>query len=68
MKPIFPPNSRRPNSDKVITRDEMLASKFQFCDYVDELDCDNPAPVPGMWTEIWSAFAVTTSNPLDTAG
>jgi len=30
----------------------MLASTFQSCDYVDDLDYDSPAPVPGQWTEI----------------
>ncbi|NQT14049.1 MAG: gfo/Idh/MocA family oxidoreductase, partial [Planctomycetes bacterium] len=52
------------HSGKVITWDEMLASRFQFCDYVDDLDYDSPAPVhdndqghypapvPGVWTEI----------------
>ena len=52
------------HSGKVITWDEMLASRFQFCDYVDDLDFDGPAPVqaddqgrypapvPGQWTEV----------------
>ncbi len=52
------------HSGKVITWDEMLASDFFFCDYVDELDYDSPppvmpdaqgrypAPIPGKWTEI----------------
>jgi predicted dehydrogenase len=52
------------HSGKVITWDEMMASRFQFCDYVDDLDFDSPvpvqvddqgrypAPVPGRWTEV----------------
>jgi hypothetical protein len=52
------------HSGQVITWDEMLASNFFFCDYIDELDYDSPppvlpddqgrypAPVPGEWTEI----------------
>ena len=52
------------HSGQVITWEEMMASKFRFCDYVDELDYDSPAPVhddgqgrypapvPGQWTEI----------------
>jgi predicted dehydrogenase len=52
------------HSGKVITWDEMLASDFLFCDYVDDLNYDSPAPVqaddqgrypapvPGKWTEI----------------
>ncbi|MFH1267090.1 MAG: gfo/Idh/MocA family oxidoreductase [Planctomycetota bacterium] len=52
------------HSGKLITWDEMLASTFQFCTYVDDLDYDSPvpvqadaegrypAPVPGQWSEI----------------
>ncbi len=52
------------HSGKVITWDEMMNSKFFFCDYVDEMDYDSPAPVhdneqgrypvplPGQWSEI----------------
>ncbi|HUT93240.1 MAG TPA: gfo/Idh/MocA family oxidoreductase [Thermoguttaceae bacterium] len=52
------------HSGQVITWDQMLASDFLFCDYVDDLDYDSPAPVqpdadgrypapiPGEWSEI----------------
>jgi hypothetical protein len=52
------------HSGQIITWDEMLASDFLFCDYVDRLDYDSPAPVhddaegrypapaPGQWSEI----------------
>jgi len=52
------------HSGKVITWDEMMASKFQFCDYVDRMTFDSPppvkadaqgrypAPIPGKWTEV----------------
>ena len=52
------------HSGQVITWDQMLASDFQFCPYVDDLDYDSPAPVhddengrypapvPGQWSEI----------------
>ncbi|OHB84684.1 MAG: hypothetical protein A2V98_18920 [Planctomycetes bacterium RBG_16_64_12] len=52
------------HSGKIITWEEMLASDFRFCDYVDDLDYDSPAPVqaddqgrypapiPGQWSEI----------------
>jgi predicted dehydrogenase len=52
------------HSGQVITWDQMLASDFFFCDYIDDLDYDSPppvlpddqgrypAPVPGQWTEI----------------
>ena len=47
-----------------VTRDQIMASRFQFCDYLDNLYYDSPAPVkadengqfpfpiPGKWTEI----------------
>lgn len=47
-----------------VTWDQMMASRFQFCDYLDELSFDSPVPVrahedgqfpvpvPGMWTEL----------------
>jgi hypothetical protein len=49
---------------RMITWDEMLQSRFLFCDYIDQLTADSPAPVqaneqgrypvpvPGKWTEI----------------
>ena len=52
------------HSGKIITWDEMMNSKFFFCDYADEMDYDSPAPVhdneqgrypaplPGQWSEI----------------
>ena len=52
------------HSGKLITWDEMMSSKFLFCDYVDKMDYDSPppvkpdeqgrypAPIPGQWTEI----------------
>ncbi|MBW8039677.1 MAG: Gfo/Idh/MocA family oxidoreductase [Planctomycetes bacterium] len=47
-----------------ITWDQMMKSKFQFCDYLDDLDFDSPVPVkadengqfpvpiPGKWKEV----------------
>jgi len=52
------------HSGQIITWDQMMASRFLFCDYVDDLDYDSPAPVhdddqgrypaptPGKWTEV----------------
>ena len=52
------------HTGKVITWEEAMASKFQFCPNVAELTADSPAPVqadaqgrypapvPGAWTEI----------------
>ena len=49
---------------RVITWDEAMASNFKFCDHVDKLTADSPAPVqadasgrypapvPGKWVEI----------------
>ena len=49
---------------QTVTWDDMMKSDFQFCDYLDKLDYDSPAPVkaddngqfpvpiPGMWTEL----------------
>jgi len=31
--------------NRIVTWDEVTSSKFQFCDYLDDLDYDNPAPV-----------------------
>jgi len=50
--------------NRVVTWDEVVNSKFQFCDYLDELSYDSPAPVradddgyfpapvAGDWTEL----------------
>ena len=47
-----------------VTWDQMMASRFQFCDYLDDLSFDSPAPVkanddgqfpvpvPGVWNEL----------------
>jgi phage major head subunit gpT-like protein len=47
-----------------VTWDQIMNSRFQFCDYLDDLDYDSPAPVqadengqfevpvPGQWKEI----------------
>ena len=47
-----------------VTWDDIIKSRFQFCDYLDELDYDSPAPVkadadgqfpfpiPGKWKEV----------------
>jgi len=47
-----------------VTWDQIMESKFQFCDYLDELNYDSPAPVkadkngqfpfpiPGQWKEV----------------
>jgi hypothetical protein len=47
-----------------VTWDQMMASRFQFCDYLDEISFDHPVPVkaneqgqfpvpvPGVWNEI----------------
>ena len=52
------------HSGKLVTWDEAMASKFQFCPSVASLTADSPAPVqanaegrypapvPGAWTEI----------------
>ena len=49
---------------RVITWEEMMASKFQFCPNVDGLSENSPAPaqadaagrfpvpIPGVWTEV----------------
>ncbi len=49
---------------RIVTWDEITASKFQFCPYVDDLTWDSPppvkydkngyypAPIPGQWTEL----------------
>jgi hypothetical protein len=52
------------HSGKIVTWDEALASKFQFCPEIDRLTADSSAPakadaagryaipVPGRWSEI----------------
>jgi hypothetical protein len=49
---------------QTVTWDDMMKSRFQFCDYLDDLDYDSPVPVkadadgwfpvpiPGKWEEI----------------
>jgi len=49
---------------QTVTWDQMMKSRFQFCDYLDDLNADSPAPVtadedgqfpvpiPGQWEEI----------------
>jgi len=52
------------HTGQIVTWDQMMESKFQFCDYLDELSFDSPAPVkadqngqfpvpvPGQWKEV----------------
>jgi len=52
------------HTGQTVTWDQMMKSRFQFCDYPDELNADSPVPVkadrsgqfpvpiPGQWTEI----------------
>lgn len=52
------------HTGQVITWDEIMKSKFQFCDYLDRMDYDSkvpvkadengwfPVPIPGQWKEI----------------
>jgi len=52
------------HTGQTVTWDQIMASRFQFCDYLDDLNYDSPAPVkadengqfplpiPGQWTEI----------------
>jgi predicted dehydrogenase len=52
------------HTGQTVTWDQMMKSRFQFCDYLDELNADSPVPVradrngqfpvaiPGQWTEI----------------
>ena len=52
------------HTGQTVTWDEMMKSNFQFCDYLDKLDSDSPAPVqadengqfpvpiPGAWKEV----------------
>jgi hypothetical protein len=52
------------HTGQTITWDQIMKCKFQFCDYLDDLDYDSPAPVkadedgrfpvpiPGQWKEV----------------
>jgi predicted dehydrogenase len=52
------------HTGQAVTWDEIMKSRFMFCDYLDELDVDSPVPVkadengnfpvpiPGLWKEI----------------
>jgi predicted dehydrogenase len=52
------------HTGETVTWEDMMASRFQFCDYLDKLNYDSPAPVqanaqgqfpqpiPGEWTEL----------------
>jgi len=52
------------HTGQTVTWDQMMKSKFQFCDYLDNLNYDSPAPVkadedgrfpvpiPGQWKEV----------------
>ncbi|MBN2127926.1 MAG: hypothetical protein JW741_00440, partial [Sedimentisphaerales bacterium] len=52
------------HTGQMVTWDDMMKSRFQFCDYLDDLDYDSPPPVladkdgwfpvpiPGKWTEV----------------
>jgi hypothetical protein len=52
------------HTGQTVTWDEMMKSKFQFCDYLDTLNADCPPPViadqngqfplpiPGQWKEV----------------
>ncbi|UCG57217.1 MAG: Gfo/Idh/MocA family oxidoreductase [Phycisphaerales bacterium] len=52
------------HTGQTVTWDDITKSRFQFCDYLDELDYDSPAPVkadengrfpvpiPGQWKEV----------------
>jgi len=52
------------HTGQTVTWDQMMKSKFQFCDYLDDLNYDSPAPVkadengqfpvpiPGQWKEL----------------
>jgi predicted dehydrogenase len=33
------------HTNQIVTRDDVMASDFQFCDYLDEMDYDSPPPV-----------------------
>jgi predicted dehydrogenase len=52
------------HTGQTVTWDQMMQSRFQFCNYLDELDYESPvpvqadqngqfpAPIPGQWTEV----------------
>ena len=52
------------HTNQIVTWDDMMKSRFQFCDYLDKLTTDSPVPVrpdengqfpvpvPGKWTEV----------------
>jgi len=52
------------HSGRIVTWDELMASNFFFCPYVDEMTENGPtpvkaeaegrypAPIPGKWTEV----------------
>jgi predicted dehydrogenase len=52
------------HTGQTVTWDDIMTSRFQFCDYLDDLDYDSPAPVqadedgwfpvpiPGQWIEV----------------
>ena len=52
------------HTGQTVTWDQIMKSRFQFCDYLDDLDYDSPAPIkadengqfpvpiPGQWKEI----------------
>ena len=52
------------HTNQIVTWDQMMESRFQFCDYLDDLRYDSPAPVkadrdgwfpipiPGRWEEV----------------
>jgi hypothetical protein len=52
------------HTGQTVTWDQMMKSRFQFCDYLDDLNFDSPVPVkadqngqfpvpiPGQWTEV----------------
>jgi predicted dehydrogenase len=52
------------HTGQTVTWDEIMKSRFQFCDYLDDLNADSPAPVkadkngqfpvpvPGFWEEV----------------
>ncbi len=52
------------HTGQTVTWDDMMKSRFQFCDYLDDVNADSPVPVtadaegrfpvpiPGQWQEI----------------
>ena len=55
---------RAAHTGQTVTWDDMMNSRFQFCDYLDRLDVNSPppvkadpkgqfpVPVPGEWKEV----------------